>query len=365
MKKKILVIDDSALMRRVICDIINSDDRFEVADTAHNGEDGLMLINSKSYDAVVMDMVMPKKDGISVLKELQESKKRVRVLVFSSETTEGAEITMEALELGAIDFVHKPSSIMGAHNEAFARDFLNRLSEVVDSRIIAQSLPRQIQNTSRHTENRAYAPKTPQVTVSRPPKATGGKKIVAIASSTGGPKALQSVIPFLPRDIQAPVLIVQHMPAGFTASLAARLDQQSQVHVVEAAENMEIVSGTVYIAPGGKHMHIVEKRGGHFVHLADGPHREGVKPCANFMYESLAECGYSRIVCVVMTGMGADGSEGIKNLKSVKPVYTITQEQSTCAVYGMPRAAVTNGLSDEVEPLENLASAITKQVGVK
>ncbi len=363
MKKKILIIDDSALMRRVLCDIINSDDRFEVTDIAHNGEEGLALIGSKSYDAVVMDMVMPKMDGITVLKKLQADRKRVRVLVFSSETTEGANITMEALELGAIDFVHKPESIMGAHNEAFAKDFINRLSEVVASRIVTGSVPK-LQSTPRAVQTAANAVGTPG-RMTNAPRAAGGRKAIAIAASTGGPRALQSVIPFLPKEIQAPVLVVQHMPAGFTASLAERLNQQSQLHVVEAAEAMEVVAGTVYIAPGGKHMHVVEKRGGHFIHLTDGPHREGVKPSANFVYESLAECGYDSVVCVVMTGMGADGSEGIKNLKSVKPVYTITQEQSTCAVYGMPKAAVTNGLSDEVEPLENLASAITKQVGVK
>ena len=362
MKKKILVIDDSALMRRVLCDIIGSDDRFEVAGTAHDGEEGIELLKKNTYDAVVMDMVMPKKDGISVLKDLQALHKRVRVLVFSSETTEGAEITMEALELGAIDFVHKPSSIMGTHNEAFARDFLNRLGEVANSRIIAHAAPSALPHGRQSSGEARTARPVAQIAA---PKASGGRKIVAIASSTGGPRALQSVIPFLPGNLSTPVLIVQHMPAGFTASLAGRLDQQSRVHVVEAAENMEILPGTVYIAPGGKHMHIVEKRGGHFVHLADGPHREGVKPCANFMYESLAECGYDTVVCVVMTGMGADGTEGIKNLKTMKNTYVITQEQSTCAVYGMPRAAVTNGLSDEVEPLENLASAITKQVGVK
>ncbi len=367
MKKKILIIDDSALMRRLVCDMIHSDDRFEVGDTASNGEEGLNLLKANTYDAVVMDMVMPRMDGLTVLRNLQEMKKRVRIMVFSTETTEGAKITIEALELGAVDFIHKPSSIMGAKNEEFTKEFLDKLYEVSRAHLIFSRVPAP-----------AKAPKAVpgfQAAMSQPLqmpltgksafRGESGDKIVAIASSTGGPRALQSVIPLLPGNLDAPVLVVQHMPAGFTASLAERLNSQSRLTVEEAAEGTQILSGHAYIAPGGKHMNIVQKGGSHVVHLTDGPHREGVKPCANFMYESLADCGYKNVVCVVMTGMGADGSEGISNLKPRKKCHVITQEQSTCAVYGMPRAAVTRGLSDEVEPLENLASAITKHVGVK
>ncbi len=361
MTKKILIIDDSALMRRVLCDIINRDNRFEVKDTASNGQEGVELLKAGTYDAVVMDLVMPRMDGLTVLRELTKLRKRVKVLVFSSQTTEGAEITMEALELGAVDFVHKPASIFGAKQEDFAAEFLERLYEVCRSRVVYQP------GTESFIPAGSEKPMAPaSVTGAKPmARSASGNRIVAIASSTGGPKALQAVIPLLPGNLAAPVLIVQHMPAGFTASLAARLDSQSRLRVVEAAQDMEVCVGTVYIAPGGRHMHVVQKAGGHFIHLTDGPHREGVKPCANFMYESLSECGYSDIVCVVMTGMGADGTEGISNLKTVKDCYVITQDQSTCAVYGMPRSAVKRGLSDEVEPLENLASAITKHVGVK
>ena len=354
-------------MRRVICDMINTDNRVEVKDTAANGEEGLEKLGSETYDAVVMDMVMPKADGLTVLRRLQQMRKKAKILVFSSKTTEGADITIQALELGAVDFVHKPNSIMGAQNENFAREFLDRLYQVSISRVVTPEAARApvffpASSKNEPVKGTARQGEIPRGIVrSRP----GSSKIVAIASSTGGPKALQSVIPLLPENLDAPVLIVQHMPAGFTASLAARLDSQSNIRVAEAAENMQILPGHAYVAPGGKHMHIVQKAGGHFVHLKDGPHREGVKPCANFMYESLAQCGYDDVVCVVMTGMGADGTEGISNLRAVKKCHVITQEQSTCAVYGMPRAAVAKGLSDEVEPLENLASAITKNVGVK
>ncbi|MCR4691083.1 MAG: chemotaxis-specific protein-glutamate methyltransferase CheB [Lachnospiraceae bacterium] len=356
MAKKILIVDDSALMRRVICDIIKSDNRFEVADIAMNGEEGLQKILTENYDAVVMDLVMPKMTGIDVLKQMQKSRNRTRILVLSSQTTEGAQITMEALELGAVDFMHKPSSIMGAQREEFAGEFLDRLYAVSISRFIPRP------SVTRTAP--AASPVTPQVVR---PRAAGAPSdtIVAVASSTGGPKALQAMIPLLPENLAAPVLIVQHMPVGFTASLAARLDTQSKLHVVEAADGMPVETGNVYVAPGGLHMHVVQKGRGHVIRLLDGENREGVKPCANYMYESLGECGYNNVVCVVMTGMGADGTEGIANLKPLKKTYVITQEQSTCVVYGMPRAVVAKGLSDQVEPLENLASAITKQVGVK
>ena len=372
MKKRILVIDDSALMRRVVCDIISSDDRFEVVGTAANGEEGLELLKTATFDAAVMDVVMPKMTGTAILKELQKEHKHVRIMVFSSLTTEGAEATVEALELGAVDFMHKPSSIFGAQKDDFAKIFLDTLYAVSVSRMVLQSHMRVKMEglktaaaTATPAVKAAMGSQNPNVPV-KGPGAGRETRIVAIASSTGGPKALQAVIPYLPENLAAPVVIVQHMPAGFTASLAARLDETSKLHVLEAAENMEICAGNVYIAPGEKHLHIVRKPGGgHAVHLTDGPRREGVKPCANFMYESIAECGYQDAVCVVMTGMGADGTEGISNLKQVKKIYTITQDQSSCAVYGMPRAAFVKGLSDQVEPLENLASAITKQVGVK
>ncbi len=192
-----------------------------------------------------------------------------------------------------------------------------------------------------------------------------GNRVVALASSTGGPKALQSVIPRLPRKLNAPVVIVQHMPAGFTASLAERLDTLSEVSVREAAEGDVLEAGTVYIARGGKHLNVIYSGGKHVIHYSDEPSREGVKPCANYMYESLRDSKYDQIVCVVMTGMGADGTQGIKNLKVRKKIHVIAQEESTCAVYGMPKSVVKAGVTDQVVPLEQIAQEIIMNVGVK
>lgn len=349
-KKKILVVDDSALMRRIVYDIINLDEQFCVQDMAANGLEAISLMQKNTYDAVILDIIMPKLDGIGVLKEINRLGLQEHVVMFSSETRQDAEITLQALELGAMDFIHKPDSILEAKRDTFVRRFLAILSSAVQSR----PQPKKVtvgESSRKQIKKQKVIP--------------DGNAVVAIACSTGGPKALAEVIPKLPENLDAPVLIVQHMPEGFTKSLAQRLDERSPLHVMEAENNMEIQKGCAYIARGGKHMEIVRRDGKHYLILKDGPAREGVRPCANFMYESLAESGYARVVCVVMTGMGADGTAGIRNLHQKKPIYVIAQQKESCAVYGMPRSIVASGLTNQIEPVENVADAIIKSVGVK
>ena len=187
---------------------------------------------------------------------------------------------------------------------------------------------------------------------------------MAIASSTGGPKALQSVIPELPADLDAPVLLVQHMPKGFTVSLAERLNELSKLKVKEAQEGEELQKGTVYVAMGGLHLNVKSQGGKYTIHYTDEPNREGVKPCANYMYESLRETGYDKVVCAVLTGMGADGMEGIRNLKKKKPIHVIAQDEGSCTVYGMPKAIANAGLADQIVPLEQIAREIVMNVGI-
>ena len=190
------------------------------------------------------------------------------------------------------------------------------------------------------------------------------KKIVAIASSTGGPKALQALIPLLPANLNAPVLIVQHMPAGFTEALAGRLNTLRQIAVKEAADGDSIVPGQAYLAKGGRHMQVARSGTRHLIRYTDEPPREGVRPCANYMYESLTGCDYDEVVCAVLTGMGADGTAGIRNLKEKKRVTVFAQNEATCAVYGMPRSIVLAGLAEKEITLENIAQEIIKNVGV-
>lgn len=425
-KKKILVVDDSALMRRVICDIINSDRRFQVVAKAVDGVEAFDLMSRESYDAVVLDINMPRMNGIEVLRELRKYKIKARIMIASTDSKEGASVTMDALELGALDFIQKPGTSFECRNEAFTREFLDTLYAVSIARMEPVSIsgpapkrqevnigkpdlgrqePKQdgLKKTEpRHdilagrqrevkkpevpvgtaagaktAENRPKV-QIPTKTISTPtanvrPKQAGqgGRKVVAIASSTGGPRALQSLIPKLPKGIDAPILLVQHMPKGFTASLAERLDNISEVTVKEAREGEILEKGTVYVAMGGQHFNIrLNNNGSHSVHYTDEPTREGVKPCANYMYESLIDSKFTDILCVVMTGMGADGTEGIINLKNGcmtsskgKNISVLTQNQSSCVVYGMPKSAVQAGLSDAEVELEGMAVKIADWAG--
>ena len=190
-------------------------------------------------------------------------------------------------------------------------------------------------------------------------------RIVALACSTGGPKSLQQVIPYLPADMDAGMVVVQHMPAGFTKSLAMRLNEISKVKVKEAEDGDIVEKGTVYIAPGGRHMRLTRAGSTAKVVLSDEPPVDALRPCANVMYESLKDSPYDEIVCVVLTGMGADGTKGIKLLKEKKKLHVISQDEASSIVYGMPRSVAEAGLTDEVKPLEEIADAITRNTGVR
>ncbi len=355
--KKILVVDDSALMRRVLCDIISKDTRFQVADRATNGLEALQLLTKNTYDAVVLDVNMPKMNGLELLKELQKRKIPAKVMMASTDTKEGAKTTMDALELGAIDFIHKPNNAIDCKNDFFQSNFLRILGAVADSKPSSLNKAFTLESIKKTKQVVELAKKHASV--------IKGSKIVAIASSTGGPKALHSVVAKLPRNLKTPVVIVQHMPAGFTQSLAERLDSLSEITVTEAVDGETLEKGHVYIAKGGKHLNVDMKPGGRYVvRYSDEPSREGVKPCANYMYESLLKSGFDEVVCVVMTGMGADGTKGIVNLKNGKRVHVIAQEQSTCTVYGMPKSIIQAGLADQIVPLEQIAQEIILNVGV-
>ena len=399
MKKKILIVDDSALMRRVLCDIINSDDRFEVADMAIDGAEGFKLIVARQYDAVVLDVYMPRMTGLEMLREMQKSNVHANVMMASTTTADGARETLDALELGAIDFIKKPENVADARHDEFKNRFLDILDVVANSRASfrrpTQTATSETKKTfsSRYDVNfhtkgesdikrladagisrtghttagsslSATAPKSDSISL-KSHTAVAGEKIVAIASSTGGPKALQDVIPKLPANLNAPVLLVQHMPKGFTKSLADRLNEVSPITVSEAVDGESIEKGHVYIAPGGKHMKLKKKPGGYQILLTDEPTREGVKPCANYMYESLMDSDYAEITCAVLTGMGADGTAGIKALVNKKKIFCVAQDEETSTVYGMPRAIAKTGLCNSVVPLLSVADQIIKNVGVR
>ena len=380
MAKKILVIDDSALMRRVISDIINESNEYEVAAIAKDGLEGLDMIvsNPYEYSAVILDINMPKLNGLELLQRLQKDHIEQTVIVVSTVAREGAKETIQALEYGAFDFVTKPENYL----ETKSVEFKNRIFEMLN---VATNSKASIRRTSMSKttapvkkdlkSGRTLTSVTARTVVHAPAKKvdgsmftsvkTGKKKIVALACSTGGPKSLQQVIPMLPAKLDAGVVLVQHMPAGFTASLAARLNEMSDINVKEAADGDVIKKGWVYIAPGGKHIRIEKKGTDSVIKLSTEPPIEGLRPCANVMYESLTSSNYDEITCVVLTGMGADGTNGIKALnKNHKNIYVIAQDEETSVVYGMPKAIAGTGLVNEVVPLNRVAEAITKNVGV-
>ena len=375
MKKNILVVDDSALMRRVICDIINTDSNFQAKDTCRDGLEAYERLKTTTYDGVVLDVNMPRMDGLQLLEKLQEDNIKANVIMVSTLTTKDAEVTILALERGAIDFVTKPTNISEAKGEDFKKKLLDTMNAVLNSRLLARtsrasarpSVTSKSVSSSNESINSASSPAKANVVANfRRLKATGKNKLIALASSTGGPKALQSVIPFLPENLDAPMVLVQHMPAGFTKSMAERLNEVSKIKVKEAEDGDKLEKGQIYVAPGGKHMEVVKcPDGSHKIKLNNMPAIGGLRPCANITYDSLSKCGYDEVVCVVLTGMGADGTNGILSLGHHKPIHVISQNAETCIVYGMPKAIEESGVVDEVVPLEKVAECITKRVGVK
>ena len=353
MKKNILVVDDSALMRRIMCDIINTDSDFQAVDYCRDGQEAYERLKTKSYDGVVLDINMPRMDGLQLLERLQQEHIRANVVVAS--TLNAADVTMLAMERGAIDFIQKPTNVIEAKGEEFKKNLLSVLRAV-----IAKSAAERTSRKPAHRQKmKASAGKEAG-------KSKTGRKLIALACSTGGPKALQSVIPRLPKNLDVPMVIVQHMPAGFTKSMADRLNELSAVTVTEAVDQEPLEKGHVYIAPGGRHMEVVRGADGtHRISLNDMPAIGGLKPCANVMFDSLSKTDYDEIICVVLTGMGADGTNGILSLAKHKKVYVIAQDEASCVVYGMPRMIAETGIVDEVTTLSDIAKTITKNVGVK
>ncbi len=386
MGRKFLIIDDSALMRRVISDIISKNSEYEVLDVACNGEEGLDKISGHPgyYDLILLDINMPKMNGLEMLEAVNKKRFRETIVVVSTVAKEGAKETLRALELGALDFLTKPENFYEVKGDGFKTELLNLIETVCGKDYKERKTTTRIEPTKTvvsktslgEVASSVYVPTAPVMdkTVSKDvDKAIlsarnlkpGKNKLVALACSTGGPKSLQYVVPFIPANLDAPVVIVQHMPKGFTESLAARLNGLGEIEVQEAKDGDVLEKGHVYIAPGGMHIAIEKKGNRHQIVFDDTPPVEGLKPCANIMYKSLVKSSYDEITCVVLTGMGADGTVGIRTLKEAGcNIHVIGQDKESCVVYGMPRALAEAGLADEVVPLNKITETIIKNVGV-
>ncbi|MDD3172577.1 MAG: chemotaxis-specific protein-glutamate methyltransferase CheB [Herbinix sp.] len=362
MKKKILIIDDSALMRRVLSDIINTDNRFQVIEVAVDGLDGLNILQSRAneFDAVLLDINMPRMNGIELLAELKKQSIKATVIIVSTIAIKDATETIKALELGAFDFIKKPDSYLDVKSNLFSDSILECLATATKAESKDEKSIIPVNYQTKKPIMDSSLKKTPMQMIGH------SKKLVAIACSTGGPKALHTVIPKLPKNLDASVLIVQHMPGGFTKSLADRLNELSPLTVKEAEDGDIITKGTVYIAKGGHQMRLKKHADGrHYLSITEEPARHGLLPCADIMYESLEDIEIDQITCVVLTGMGGDGTAGISRLNKKHNIYVIAQDEGTSIVYGMPKVIKDAGLVDEVVALNDISDAITKNVGVR
>lgn len=371
-KTKLLVVDDSAFMRKLISDFFSDHRHIEVIGSARNGKDAIKKIEQLKPDVVTMDVEMPEMNGMEALKEIMQ-KYPLPVIMLSSTTKRGAENTLMAMEYGAVDFVAKPSGSISLDLHKIKDELVRKVEEA--SKVTVSKLKKPFRKSTvtnqaiRHPfNNQEFKVKSlikPTVNIDVPIKKTEwsktSKKIILIGTSTGGPRALQEVITKIPANVGAPILIVQHMPAGFTKSLAARLDQLSEIHVKEAEQGDLLQKGTAYIAPGGYHLKI-RKVGSSFAVVLDNqePPRAGHRPSVDVMFEDVSQYSEFDKIAVIMTGMGYDGSKGLVSLKKTGNVMAIAESAETCIVYGMPKAAVETQLVDEVADVDDIAQTIMK-----
>ena len=345
-KIRVLIVDDSALMRQLIGDIIKTDPRLEVAGTARDGKDALVQIQKLKPDLVTMDVEMPNMDGLKALEEIMRVCP-LPVVMVSSLTQSGAETTLKALNLGCVDFVPKPSGSISIN----IKDVGHELIEKVIAASTAQIKPLSKFGMKNFSGVRMSPPSS--LALSR------RIDIVAIASSTGGPMALSELIPKLPAKFPVPIVITQHMPKEFTGSFAKRLNDSSKVEVIEGFSGLTLKPGRVVIAPGGSHLLVKRRNGNAICDLSDAPPVLSVKPAANIMFLSVADEYGGNVLTVILTGMGRDGTDGAMALKRLG-AYVIAESQKTCVVYGMPKAAVDAGIVDEILPLNEIPDAMVR-----
>lgn len=337
-KIRVLVVDDSAFVRQALARMIGSAPDMEVVGTAGDGAEGLQKARDLQPDVVTLDIKMPKVDGLVALQRIM-AECPVPVLLLSSLTSEGADVTLRGLELGAVDFVDK-SRVEGPMN-------LLALADELQAKVRALAWSRQRRNVSAATPAVGEAPAA----------APGRTEVVVIGASTGGPPALQQIIPLLPAGLDLAVLVVQHMPVGFTKSLAERLAARSRLPVQEATEGELVRPGRVLIAPAGRHMKVRRRGNSVRVVLDDDPREALHRPSVDVLMASVAKAYGARTLGMLLTGMGADGVEGLRAIRDAGGV-TLAESEETCVIFGMPKAALEAGVVDRAVPLHRLAEEI-------
>ena len=341
---RILVVDDSALYRQLVKNVLRDCAGVEVVGVAKSGEEALQLVGELAPDLLTLDVRMPGMDGIEVLRELRRRRSPAKALMLSSLTAAGAKVTTDALLEGAFDFILKPSSADAAANRRTLHDALAEKIEALRCSGGAR--------TSRAKASRGDAELI---------QPSDRFEAVLIGTSTGGPIALREVLPAFPEDFPLPVLVVQHMPAQYTHSLAERLNETSPLEVVEACDGMTLEAGWAYIAPGGRHMKVLRRAGKPILQITDEPQENGCRPAVDVLFRSAALVFGGKVIAVIMTGMGRDGVEGCRLLKQ-QGAFVIAEHADTCVVYGMPKAVIDERLADSVVPLDRIATNVVRRV---
>lgn len=344
MKKiNVLVIDDSAFMRKMISEILSSDDRIKVVGTARNGKDGLAKIKQLSPDVVTLDIEMPILDGISTLQEIMKTNP-LPVVMVSSITSRGAMKTIHAISKGAVDFIAKPSGAISLNISDIKDEMIQKVITASEAKLM------NVSNLITNIEtNEIYLTKK--------------KTMIAIGTSTGGPSALEQVLRTVPEHFPAPILIVQHMPPHFTKSLAERLNLIANITVKEARNGDIVENGTAYIAPGDFHMTVRKVGRSIAIHLHEKPPKNGHRPSVDVLFRSIAHLEDYNKIAVVLTGMGRDGASGISYLKEQDDqTIVITESKESAVVYGMPLAVARTGKVNITDHISNIGKTIEEIV---
>jgi len=344
---RVLVVDDSALMRKLIPAILSRDPSIEVVGTAMDGSFALKKIEELHPDVVTLDLEMPRMDGMQTLRLIMR-RAPMPVILLSTPPKEGASFTLEALALGAVDFISKPHNAAAGNLESIAESLIEKIK--VAKRASGRKLP-------------PAAVVDEPTSVKKPARAAlPPKRIIAIGVSTGGPNALQFVLSQIPADFSSAIVIVQHMPEGFTEMFARRLDDCSPLFVQEAKSGDLLLAGRVLLCPGNRHMMVRRMARGDVVVLSDAPPVNGHRPSADVLFHSVAQEFGMLSIGVIMTGMGEDGAEGLGAIKAAGGL-TVAQSEETCVVGGMPRAAINKGYATKIITLDGLASFLVSQCG--
>ena len=363
---RVLIVDDTIVYRKIVSDVLSDLPDVEVVGTAHNGKAAITKIASLNPDLLTLDIEMPEMNGLELLRYIKEKELEVGVIMLSTLTHEGGEMTMKALELGAFDFIPKPQ-------EGSMFDNTKRIKKTISPILKAFRRRDEIKHLLKGKICQvAGGEERPRASASRlivqrmksiAGRLTKKSEIVGIGVSTGGPKALAQMMPLLPPDIGVPVLIVQHMPPMFTASLAKSLDAKCALEVREARDGEPILSNVALIAPGGKQMKIDPAGDGktRIVRITDDPPENNCKPSVDYLFESIARYYVGRATGVIMTGMGSDGFRGLELMKKSGSTI-IAQNGETCVVYGMPKKPINAGIVDIIAPLEMIAGEICRTV---